>query len=210
MIQLIFWIIIICVAVAYWQWAVVLVVLWIAFKVWMDRAKKNQARLSAAEKGLALARYHIEKAASAKTLASKERNCEEAIQLIYTVRDLDPDAEVLKEADQLLAFLHACRLTFVVRQALGKAEKAEFKGQKKAAVGHYLEALFVIRKKGISDADFSIANVVFEDTGLPVSKTAIKARAVAMGWSGIEKPDGKDVLDAECSVVNERYELQAP
>ena len=38
LIQLIFWIAVICIAVAYWQWAVVLVVLWIAFKIWMGKS----------------------------------------------------------------------------------------------------------------------------------------------------------------------------
>lgn len=208
--QLIIIIVLIVLAFKFWPWVLGFIVLWIALSVWRYHAKKNEERLKAAGNGLALARYHIEKAAAAKTLASKEKNCEDAIQLIYTVKDLDPDAEVLKESDQLLAFLHACLRTFIIRQALGKAEKAEFKGQKKAAVGHYLEALFLIRKKNISDADFSVATVIFEDTGRPVSAAAIKARAVAMGWAGIEKPEGEDVFDAECSVVNDRYELQAP
>lgn len=34
MIQLIFWVIVICVAIAYWQWAIGLAVVWVAFQVW--------------------------------------------------------------------------------------------------------------------------------------------------------------------------------
>jgi hypothetical protein len=99
-----------------------------------------------AEEDLEKARSKSENAATPASKVSPFAKVIERIGGLYQHLD---DVSVLQPLEQeARAYMDKARLD----NELEKAEKAEFKGQKKKALDAYLDALFLIRKDSIDDA----------------------------------------------------------
>lgn len=88
------------------------------------------------------------KAAAIPASASAARIYSKAIAKLADLYSLVKD---VTEIEQIEASLKAEMDTAELKAQLAKAERAEFKGQKKKAIEAYLDALFLIRKDSIAD-----------------------------------------------------------
>lgn len=62
-----------------------------------------------------------------------------------------------------------------------KAQKAEFKNQKKQALNAYLDVLYICKQEGTTDRDF-VTGEVNMPNGRPVTIEYIKKKAKKLGW----------------------------
>jgi len=179
LIQLVFWILVICVALAYWQWAVGLVVLWVAFKIWKGMQQQNEET----EKELTKAQAHFNDAMRLINGVRMRKNVEEPIAALKRAEKelleaniYDPDGERVNTS-KAFDLLDAVKAVYPVDQFLLVAHRAEFKKDEQSAINAYRDALYEIENSGVLDYRFELAETKFKGTRTLVTTAEIRKRA---------------------------------
>jgi hypothetical protein len=110
----------------------------------------------------------VERIESSKMLTTRLKCCQEAIGLVSEIKTLDPEGQVLENADQLKAGLGARLKVLPVLDALEKAELKQLAGDDKSALGQIVKALELCKDKAVIDQDFATSEAR-DQTGNPVT-----------------------------------------
>ncbi len=119
-----------------------------------------------------------------KTLVTRERNCAKAITLIKEVQEKKLDPERARVIAETLVGYSVLQRILPICDWMEKAERAEFKGQKKRALDFCLDALLEWKRGNVSDEDCTSAGCTDEDTGEVLSRDLIERKARSLGWNG--------------------------
>lgn len=186
LIQGILLLVIIGLLISYWQIAIGIFFLWLVGTVWWGMAKekaKTRAKLEAEIAKLGeKVQKHLDMVQNAKTLSTRQNSCTKAIALLQEIKELDRTRSIAQNTDDLLVKLHALEKTLPIGNILDKAEKAEFKGQKKQALNAYLDAIFECQKENVTAGDFQTSDLRDGATDDQISLNYLKQKARALGW----------------------------
>jgi rubrerythrin len=172
--------------ITYWKIAVGVFVVWLVGTICWGIAKgsleskaKLEAEVSAIEQRV---QKHLDMVQNAKTFPARYNNCTQALTLAKELQALDPRNQVAKNTEELLRKLQSLEKTLPISDLLEKAEKAEFKGQRKQTLNAYLDALFRCQKESVSDTDFVLADVRDRSSAEPITLEFLKQKARSFGW----------------------------
>jgi len=173
--------------ITYWKIAIGIFCLWFIGTVWWGMTKEKaraRAKLEAeiAKLGEKLQK-HLDMVQDAKTLSARQNNCTKAIILLQEIKTLDTGGTIFLNSDDLLVKLRALEKTIPIGHILDKAEKAEFKGQKKQALNSYLDAIFECQKANVTPEDFQNSDLRDGATDEQISLNHLKRKAHALGWA---------------------------
>ena len=118
------------------------------------------------------------------TLATRERNCAKGIALIKEVQGKKLDSERATVVADTLDGYSVLQRVLPICDWMEKAERVEFKGQKKRALDLYLDVLLEWKRGNVSDEDCTFAGCTDEDTGEVLARDLIERKARSLGWNG--------------------------
>ena len=96
---------------------------------------------------------------------------------------IDTNEEVIENRTEILTRLKAAKKVLPIMNALDKAEKAEFKGQKKSALNAVLDALFQCREDNVTNSDFARIDLRGKPDGQLVTVEYLTQKAKDLGWN---------------------------
>jgi hypothetical protein len=123
--------------------------------LWSRRIKKKrQVQLAALEVADELA-VLLEKLNKGKSLTARLKNCQAALHLLETVRQLDRRQKVVTNQKQLRRLLEAILRVLPVVDAFEKAELKKLEGNYKSALKNSDKALSLCQENNVSDRDLA-------------------------------------------------------
>lgn len=168
-------------AVTFWPLALVAFLAWVFAGVALGRRKAKRAQLLPLIEKF---QKHLASVRECKTFAARVHNCEAAIILLEQIKELDPQRAVLANSDSLSVKLGSLSKILPVLNTLDKADRAEFKGQRKKALDAYLDILYQCRKENITDNDFEAFDARTDLNHEHISLDHIQEKARRLGGTG--------------------------
>ena len=162
--------------------SLVLVVVGVIFGIIIRIKVEDQQKLNIELGELSLkVKKHIDMIIDGKTLATRQNNCAKAITLLKNVQEKKLKSNQAKFTADLLETLFCMQRVLPIADLLLKAERAEFKGQKKKALDYYLDVLYEYKKGTIANRDFKVVQLT-DESGEIITMDFIVLKAKALGW----------------------------
>ena len=166
------------------------VALLIAWKIHSNSRQEELARLALASNLGEKLKKSVEKIKEGSTLGTRVDNCTTSLKLLEQIESLDPEQKVVQNRIVLGKKILALRKILPIHNCLEKADKAEFKGQKKVILNAMLDALYQCKKENVIDEDFRVAGLT-GDNDEQVTLQYLREKAISVGWECDEKTIGE-------------------
>lgn len=134
----------------------------------------------------------VEAVNTGSSVEARQAKCREAISLLRRIRGKSHLAVRVKNGRALLAKLEALENVLPLHPLLEKAERAEFKGERKQALSACLDAIYYCRKHKVTDTMLAAAGVRDTEAGGAMTLSRLEEIARVLGWS----PDSGTAADA--------------
>lgn len=184
------------------------IIIGIIISVNIDIKTETNAQIVALSEAI---NQHLEKARSGKTLATREKNCLEAINLLETLLQIQTEPKDKAKTKTIIAGVKAVHKVLTIEDFISKAERAEFKNQKKRALNYYIDALLECRNSKITDQDMILAQLKNDHTKDQITLSWIKAKAKELGWQEKSKNQpslpSPEMQTIECPSCNQTVSL---
>lgn len=165
---------------------IIAIVIAVIILVWRDQAKKKRQELERRKYEIAQIAFKaqdlFEKISTLKTSTAKANNCGKALNLLAQAEEYPECRQVIQNYDELMERLEAIQKVLPVVDFVEKSYKHKFKAKDKSELNSLQDALFEIKKKGITNQDFEVALVFPEGTGEIITIEGIESRCKQLGW----------------------------
>lgn len=152
----------------------------VVLKHFADQKKQQKAEVA---RIASKANEYLRKVNSLKTTSSKLKNCEKALDALYTAGAYKECRDVIENYDELILKIETIKKVLPVGDSLDKAKKHNFKQKESSEKNALLDALYEIRTNNITNQDFDIAELHDENSGEIVTVELIEDRLQELGWT---------------------------